>query len=315
MGQKVLLPEKVAEEGIELLKELGYEVKIGRGLDKEILIEDLADCDAVVIRVAVIDEEVMKSCPKLKVIAKHGAGYDSIDISAAEKLGIRVVFAPLANSLSVAEHAMALILALAKKLPYMESEYQDDNYAIKNSVLLSEVSGKTLGLIGMGRIASHLSSMAYRGFGMRVVAYDPYIPSDQVIEGVTLVDDRDELLRMSDYVSIHIPSTKETKKSIGAREFKLMKNSARLINVARGSILDERELIAALEKGEIAGAGLDVTDPEPASMDNPMFSMDQVILTPHCAASTEEAMVRMVYDSVYGIHDVLTGRDPEYLVV
>lgn len=315
MRGKVLLPEKVADEGITLLTELGYEVKIGRGLDKQTLIEDLQDCVATIIRVAKIDADVLEKSTSLKVIAKHGAGYDSIDVEAAKKLGKKVVFAPTANSLSVAEHTMALILACSKKLNFISNEYKNDHYNIKDTVLATEVSGKTLGLIGLGRIANHVARMARLGFDMNIIAFDPYIPKNKKIPGVTLTETRDELLRSADFVSIHIPVTEETKKSIGKREFELMKNSAILINVARGGVIDEPALIEALQHSQIAGAGLDVTDPEPADMDNPLFTLPNAILTPHCAASSVEAMIRMVNDSVRGIDDVLNGRAPQYPVV
>jgi D-3-phosphoglycerate dehydrogenase len=315
MRGTVLLPEKVADEGIDLLKKLDYEVRFGRGLDKETLIEDLQGCIAVIIRVARIDEEVFERCPDLKVVAKHGAGYDSIDITAARKLGRRVVFAPTANSLSVAEHTMALILACAKKLNLMGSEYSRGNYQIKDKVLANEISGKVLGLIGLGRIGNMVARMAHFGFGMNVIAFDPYLPKNKKIEGVTIVESREELLKTSDFISIHIPVTNETKKSIGADELKMMKKSAYLINVARGNVVDEKALIESLQKGDIAGAGLDVTDPEPATADNPLFRLKNVIITPHCAAASEEAMARMVTDSVRGIDDVLNGRIPEFPVV
>jgi len=315
MKYRVLIPEKVANEGIEYLKDLGYDVKMGRGIDKQTLIEDLKDCDAVIIRVAVIDEEVFKSCPRLKVVAKHGAGVDSIDLDAAKKYNRRVVFTPGANTISVAEHTMSLILCCAKKINFMCKEYKNNNYKIKDTVMASEVSGKVLGLIGLGRIGSTVARMAKYGFGMDVIAYDPFISKDRKFDEVVLVDTREEVFKKADYISVHIPATKETEKSIGKREFQMMKKSAYFINAARGKIVDENALIEALKEKEIAGAGLDVTDPEPAVMSNPLFDMDNVILTPHCAGTTKEAMIRMVLDAAKGIDEVLTGKEPSYPVV
>lgn len=315
MAFKVLIPEVVAPEGIEHLKELGYEVKIGRGIDKQTILEDIKDCDAVIIRVAVIDREIIESSPKLKVIAKHGAGYDSIDTKAAKDNHVRVVFAPFANSLSVAEHTMALILASAKKISFMAEQYKQGNYKAKDMWPNTELSGKTLGLIGIGRIGMAVAKIAMNGFGMKVIAYDPFIPKDRDLEGVELLDDRDELLKTSDYISIHAPATPENIKSIGEREFKLMKSTAVIVNSARGKIIDEEALIRAVEDGEIGGAGLDVTDPEPAQPENPLFKMDRVILTPHCAGVTKEAMIRMVMDAIQGIDEVLNGKEPTYKVV
>ena len=184
MAYKVLIPETVAPEGIEHLKELGYEVKMGRGISKDVILEDIKDCDAVIIRVAVIDREIIESSPRLKVIAKHGAGYDSIDIKAAADNHVRVVFAPYANSLSVAEHTMALVLACAKKIPFMAKQYREGNYKAKDLYPNTELAGKTLGLIGLGRIGMMTAQIAMNGFGMRAVAYDPFIPKDRDLKGV-----------------------------------------------------------------------------------------------------------------------------------
>lgn len=315
MAYKVLIPEVVAEEGIQHLKELGYEVKIGRGTDKATILEDIHDCDAVIIRVAVIDREIIEKSPKLKVIAKHGAGYDSIDTKAAADNGIRVVFAPTANSLSVAEQAVALMLACAKKIPFMADQYRKGNYKAKDIYINTELAGKTLGLIGLGRIGMNVARIAMHGFRMKVIAYDPFIPAGRDLEGVELVQDRNALLQTADYISIHVPATPENVKSIGRKEFQLMKPTAIVINTARGTIIDQEALIEAIQKGEIAGAGLDVTDPEPAPPTNPIFGLDRVIVTPHCSGATTEAMIRMVMDAVMGIDEVLNGKEPTYKVV
>ena len=210
---------------------------------------------------------------------------------------------------------MALILACAKQIPFMAREYQNGNPSVKDRRLNSEIQGKCLGLIGLGRIGTSVAKMATCGFDMDVVAYDPYLPKDRVPDGVRLVDSRESLFSQADYVSIHVPATPENIKSMSSREFKLMKSGAVLINAARGKIVDEEALFCAIRDGEIAGAGLDVNDPEPARPENPLFRLDGVILTPHCAGSTKEAMVRMVMDAAMGIHEVLTGKEPTYKVV
>lgn len=315
MPFKILFPESVAAEGKDYLRDLGYELKEGRGIDKRTLIEDLRDCDGVVVRVARIDEEVFSACPRLKVVSKHGVGVDNIDLGAAKRYGRRVVNVPTANTLSVAEQAMALILACSKKLNEMASEYRGGNWKIKDSVLTDEVSGKTLGLVGYGRIGSLVARMARRGFSMRTIAYDPYLPPDAKLEDAERAADWETLFRESDFVSVHMPATAETEKIIGEREFRLMKKSAYLINTARGKIVDEKALIAALEAGELRGAGLDVSDPEPAEPNNPLFGMRDVIMTPHNAACTNEAMVRMSTGAAMGIHEVLSGKTPTYPVV
>ena len=315
MAHRVLISEAVAQEGIQYLEQLGYEVKRGRGPQHDLLLEDIRDCDAVIVRVAEIDREIIEQNPQLKVIAKHGAGYDNIDTKAAAEHGVRVVFAPTANSHSVAEHTMALILACAKKIPYMAAAYKQGSPQVRDQHPNDELQGKCLGLLGLGRIGMSVARMAMHGFQMRVIAYDPYLPPDRDLEGVTLAGSREELLAQADYVSIHVPATPENVKSIGSREFRLMKSTAILINAARGKVVDEEALVRAIRAGEIGGAGLDVNDPEPASPDNPLFQLDSVIMTPHCAGSTKEALVRMVTDAAQGIHEVFSGKEPTYKVV
>ena len=307
----VLITEKVAGEGIQFLKEKGYNVKIGRGKDKSALMEDIHDCEAVLVRIAKIDSEVLQKAPKLKVIAKHGVGVDNIDLEAAKKHGCRVVYTPVANSLSVAEHTIALMNSCAKQLGYKEREYAKGNFGIKDTCLGVELFGKTLGLMGAGRIAREVAHIAKNGFRMRVLAFDPFVPAGSLGDLFELVD-REKILKESDYVSIHMPSTDETTKSFSGKEFPMMKKSAWLINTSRGTIVDEDALLNALNKGEIAGAALDVSDPEPAAKDSPLFTMDNVIMTPHCAGGTVEAMIRMVMDAAKGIDEVLCGKEPTY---
>lgn len=315
LSHKILVSEEIANEGKQYLIDRGYELKIGRGIDTQTLIEDLDDCDGIIIRVAPMSEKVISASKKLKVIAKHGVGVDSIDLAAAKKYGLRVVNVPNANTNSVAEHAFSLILACAKKIPFMVKEYKNNNFSIKDKVHCIEVRGKTLGLIGLGRIGSSVAKMAGIGFDMKVLAYDPYIPKDRVLEGICLTDSMEEVFRESDFISIHMPANKATTKMIGSREFELMKKSAYIINTARGQIIDEIALIKALEDGEIAGAGLDVSDPEPAKVDNPLFKMDTVIMTPHNAASTKESLIRMAVGAAMGIDEILTNKEPQWPVI
>lgn len=315
LSLKILIPEEIATEGKEYLIDRGYEIKIGRGIDTQTLIEDLSDCDGIIVRVAPVCEKVISASKKLKVISKHGVGVDSIDLEAAKKYGVRVVNVPNANTNSVAEHAISLILACAKKIPFMAKEYQNNNFSIKDRVPCMEVKGKTLGLIGLGRIGSSVAGIANNGFDMKVLAFDPYIPKDRFIDGVCLTDSWEEVFSESDFISIHMPAVKNNIRIIGSKEFKLMKPGSYIINTARGQIIDEIALIKALQEGEIAGAGLDVSDPEPANMDNPLFKMDNVIMTPHNAASTKEALVRMSVGAAMGIDEVLTGKEPQWPVV
>ena len=316
MAYRILVTEPMAEDGPNWLREHGYEVKYARDVDAQTLIEDLQDCDGVIPRLAVMSDEVISHCPRLKVIARHGAGVDTVDLDSCRAHGVRVVNTRGSNSLAVAEHAVMLMLACAKTLNQIQSLYQQGQFKQARKITRSvELGEKTLGLLGLGNIGKHVARIAGQGFRMRVLAYDPYQDPACAPEGVTLVKDRDQIFRESDFISIHMGASAETKGSIGMREFKLMKPTAYLINTARGSIVKEDELIEALNKKIIAGAGLDATDPEPADPNSPLFHMDCVIMTPHCGGSTLESKKRSSLGAAQGCDEILTGKTPTSLVL
>ena len=315
MPYKILIPEVVSEIGLDYLRDRGYEIVYGTSITPDVFSKELSTCEAVIVRTAPCSKEVLKKCPNLKVIGKHGVGVDNIDIPYCEDSGIRVTNTPVANITSVAEHAMALIMACAKQLPFKATQYKKGNYAVKDQCLSTELSGKTLGLVGFGRIGSLVASMAVNGFGMSAIAYDPYISSDREAPGVEITNEWEKVFQTGDYISLHLPSTKETYKLIGLNEFKMMKRSAVIINTSRGSILDEDALYEVLKCGMIAGAGLDVSDPEPAKVDNKLFTLSNTIMTPHCAGATIESMQRMALGAAQGIDAVLTGHEPKWPVI
>ena len=315
MGHRVLVPEVVAESGLEDLRRAGISVKKTCSIRREDLIADLQDCDGMILRVAKLDAEVLSANPQLKVIGKHGVGVDSIDLDYCRAHGIIVVNTPHANSLSVAEHAVTLILACAKQIPYKAACYRNEDYAVKDRVLGNEITGKVLGLIGFGNIGSKVASIAMKGFSMQVIAYDPFLPEGRTADGIEVVHDPEQVYRTADFVSIHTPATKETIKSVGRQQFQWMKPTAILVNTSRGTVVDEAALIQALRDGEIAGAGLDVSDPEPARGDNPLHNMDNVIMTPHCAGATYDSMEHMSKDVARGIIEAFSGRKPTWPVV
>ncbi len=312
MRWRILISEPVAEEAISYLGRNDVEVKHGTDLDQNTVQRELQDCDAVMVRVMKITREMMKVCPKLKVIAKHGTGCDSIDTVAAKELGIPVIYTPGANSRSVAEHTMSLILACARQLRQISMEYAAGNAKVKDQVVITELAGKTLGLIGCGRVAQYVAGMACLGFDMHVIGFDPYFQEVRWPEHIERRSDMEQLIRESDYVSLHIPATPENNGIISRREISWMKKEAYLINTARGQLICHPDLIDALESGRIAGAGLDVSDPEPLGNDSELFSMKNVLVTPHCGAASVESMVRMGMTAARGIVDVLNGRQPEY---
>ena len=315
MAHRVLVPEVVAQSGLDALERAGISVKKTESIRKEDLIADLKDCDAIILRVARLDAEVLSANPQLKVIGKHGVGVDSIDLDYCRSHGIAVVNTPHANSLSVAEHAVALMLACAKQIPYKARCYQKEDYAVKDRILGNEITGKVLGLIGFGNIGSKVAFIAGKGFSMKVLAYDPFLPEGKRDDGVEIVHDQEAVYCQADYVSIHTPATKQTIKSVGCQQFRWMKPTAFLINTSRGAVVDEQALIQALKEGEIAGAGLDVSDPEPAQGDNPLLAMDNVVMTPHCAGATRDSMEHMSQDVAQGLLEFFNGQKPTWPVV
>ena len=256
------------------------------------------------------------ACPRLKVVARHGAGVDTVDLASCKRHGIRVVNTRGSNSVAVAEHAMMLILACAKTLRSLETLYRAGEFkkARKNTKSV-EISEKTLGLLGYGHIGENIARMAHEGFRMQVVAYDPYARKENLPDWLELTADRDEVFRKADFISVHMAATAETKGGIGKREFSLMKPTAYFINTARGNLVDEKALVEALREGVIAGAGLDATEPEPEEPDSPLFQMDNVILTPHCGGSTLESKKRSSLGAAMGCDEILTGKQPTSLVL
>ena len=307
---KIIVTEQIDPVGITLLRAAGHEVEeLGLKGGVEIPAGQVADADALLVRIAEVTGELIAACPKLKVISKHGVGVDNIDLDAAKAHGVAVTITPGANSTSVAEHAFALLIALAKNLPTVCGKYREIGFAAKNCAPGVEISGKTLGIIGCGRIGSRIAQMAHGGFGMRVLAYDPYIT--EAPEGVELVDERDRVFAESDFVTLHPVLNKETAGSVGAREFGLMKRGAIFINCGRGPLVDEAALIAALQSGQLGGAGLDVTAQEPCPPDSPLFAMPNVLLTPHYAPTTTEAAVAVSRMAAQNVIDILNDMPVE----
>jgi len=309
---KVLITEYIDPVGPALLEAAGWQV-VQADRSEEIIAREIVDADAVIVRICEMPGELLARCPKLKIVSKHGVGYDNIDVAAAGKLGIAVTLTPGANSTSVAEHAFTLLMALAKHLTYTCAEYKRIGFAAKNCPPGTEITGKTLGIIGCGHIGSRIARMAHFGFGMKVLAYDPYLTAAP--EGVELVSDRDRVFRESDFVTLHPVLNDETRNSVGAREFALMKQGAIFINCGRGPLIDEEALIAALQSGHLGGAGLDVTAKEPCEPDSPLFQMDNVLLTPHFAPTTTESAIAVSRMAAQNILDLSAGKAVEGRII
>ena len=311
--KKVFLTEPIHQDGINLLKK-EVDVIIGSSTDSETIIREAAECHGIIIRSAKITGEIIKRLPNLKVIAKHGIGVDNIDLIAASELGILVVNAPEANIHSVAEHALGMILAATKNFVQLDNETRKGNFYLRNKIIGTEIKGKIVGLVGMGKIGLLLADKL-RGLGVEFIGYDPYVdPSIAKKNGITLVESLDDLLPQADIISIHTPLTNATRKMIGEKQFNMMKSSAYLINVSRGSIVDEQALYQALKTGQIKGAALDVFEEEPPAKDNPLFSLDNILVSPHNAALTEDALIAMAAHAAQGVLDYINGKRPKYVV-
>lgn len=313
MAFRVYIPQDIEEEGKQYLLERGYELKIGSSLKEEVLIQEIEDCDAVLTRSnAMINENVIDAGKKVKVIAKYGVGLDNIDIESATKRGIYVTNTPEANANVVAEHVMAFILALSKNLIPMDKELRKGNFAFRSELFSVDLEDKVLGIIGLGRIGNLVAKKAHHGFGMKVIGYDPFVTS--TIQEIEKVNEMEQLLRKSDFISLHLPLNEATKGSIGSKEIAQMKPSAFFINCARGGVVNESDLAVALKNRTIAGAGIDVFETEPPEKTNPLFELDNVIVTPHSAALSKEGCTRMSVHAAMQIDQVLNGEKPKWAV-
>lgn len=286
---KVLISDNLAPIGAKILKDAGIEVDINTGLAPEELKKIIPEYDGLVIRSATkVTEEIIDAADNLKVVGRAGIGLDNVDIPTASQRGIVVMNAPDGNSTTAAEHAISMLMSLSRKIPQATASMKEGKWE-KKKFSGREVTGKTMGIVGIGRIGAIFADRA-QGLRMKVIAFDPHMPKDIVDKlGVELVS-LDELCKRSDFISIHVPFTKETKNVMSTAQFKAMKKEAMLIDCARGGVVDEAALLTALKNGEIAGAALDVFAEEPTTMENcPMLALDNFICTPHLGASTAEA--------------------------
>lgn len=314
MNEKIFIPQPAAPEGERYLEEKGYQIVRGSGkTDRESLKKDIADCDAMLLRSLKIDREILEAGRKLKIIARHGAGYDNLDYQAAKELGIWATYSPDTTSLSVAEFTIASILSAARRIEACSLELRKGNYQYKSANKGMDVTGKTLGIIGFGRIGRLVAKKAAYGLDMDILAYVPR-PEGKEIPGYVRLADWEVLFRESDFICVHIPGGEGNRGIIGEREFSLMKEKAYLINVSRGGVMDEAAFCDAVKTGRIAGGVVDVFETEPPSPDNPMFELKNVILTPHMASNTEECMARIALDNAKDIDLVLSGREPEHVI-
>jgi D-3-phosphoglycerate dehydrogenase len=306
---KVLLTEAMHEDGINLLRK-HFETQIAHTTEKEKLINIVKNFppNAIITKLAKISKEIIESAPDLKIIAKHGIGYDNIDVNYAKERNIYVINVPHDNADSTSEFTITLILALLKKVTMADQEMKMGIFE-RNNFLGNEIMGKTLGIVGVGFIGRKVAEKL-AGFGMRFVGYDPYVKEKIIKAGYAEIEmlDFDELLSQSDIITIHTPLTSHTKNLFNKSTFSKMKSNSWLINAARGGIVNELDLYESLKNGCIAGAALDVYESEPKPIDpnHPLLTLeDKIILTPHIAAYTKEAQrkiaITVAEDIIYGL--------------
>ncbi|WAL60685.1 phosphoglycerate dehydrogenase [Thermocoleostomius sinensis] len=303
---KVLVSDPIDQVGIDILSQVA-QVDVKTNLPPEELLQIISDYDALMIRSGTrVTKEVIEAGNQLKIIGRAGVGVDNVDVPTATRRGVLVVNSPEGNTVAAAEHAVAMMLSLSRYIPDANQSVKGGQWDRKSFTGV-EVYKKTLGIVGLGKIGSHVASIA-RAMGMRLLAYDPYLSMERAEQlGCQLVE-LDFLFQEADYITLHMPKTPETYHLINAEALNKMKPTTRIINCARGGIIDEEALVEALKQGKIAGAALDVYEQEPLQAESSLRSLGkQLILTPHLGASTEEAQVNVAIDVAEQIRDVLLG--------
>jgi D-3-phosphoglycerate dehydrogenase len=311
---KILLFEDMHPKGKAVLEGVG-EIIIVSNTKTSTLIEEGQGCEAAVIRASgVMDRAFFDGIPTLKVVGRHGVGYDNVDVAYARSKGVEVVYTPNAPSNSTAEHTMAMVMALSRFLPQLHHTTINKNWNARSGMKAMELQGKTLGIAGMGRIGKRIAQMASLGIGMNVLYHD-VMRNEEAEQNfkITYCESFDEMLPQVDFVTLNVPLNDQTHQMINAQRLNSMKPTAFVVNTSRGGVIDEAALIHALQTKTIAGAGLDVFELEPIQDDNPLLSMPNVIVTPHTGGMSQEGLMNMslVAEDIVA---VLNGETPKYPV-
>jgi D-3-phosphoglycerate dehydrogenase len=315
MGKPVvLLYEPIHERATSLLEQQA-EVRLAASLAEDELVKVVHDVEGIIIRAnGKVTRKIMQAAPRLKVVARHGTGVEAIDHEAATEMGITVVNTPAANVESVAEQCLAFMLVLGKRLLEANAAIRGGDWEARYRLIGTELLGKMVGFIGFGRIGQRLAELCHSSLAMPITYHDimAYPEVEQRLDARRC--SFDEILENADFVSIHVPLLADTRGLIGEAELKRMKPTAFLINTSRGPVVDQQALILALQQGWIRGAGLDVYDPEPLPKDSPLLEMDNVVLSPHMASHTDEALFRMAM-VIEDVLAVIRGEPPTYPVM
>ena len=316
MGKKVVITDyqyKDIDTERRIIEDAGFELEDYQIKNDEQLISICQDADAIVTQYSDISKKLIEHLEHCEMIIKYGIGVNNIDVEAADKKGIYVCNVPDYGVEEVSDHAVTMILSLGKKLPILTKALKNGEWGYDSIVPLKRISESTVGLVGFGRIPQ-LVAKKMKGFGCRILAYDPYTEPQAMEEAGVIRADLETILKESDYLSVHVPLTKDTKGMINQKSFQMMKPTAVIVNTARGGVVDESALISALKSGRIAGAGVDVYETEPVDSNNPLLYMDNVIATPHCAWYPETAIHTLQQKVAEEVENVLKRNHPVHCV-
>ena len=311
MSYKIAVADSVfpnLDPAREVVSTIGGQLELAADKTPEAILKVAAQADALLVTYAKITADMIQQMPKCRIISRFGIGVDNVDIPAATEKGIVVTKVPDYCIDEVSDHAVALLLAAVRKIPFSNKQVHSGIWKMPEVVPIRRLRGSVLGLVGFGRIPQLVAPKA-KPFGLRVVAYDPFVPAEVFQQAGVESVSFDELIRISDYVSVHSPLTPETKGLFNAETFRKMKKTAYLVNTARGPIIDEEALAKALDAGEIAGAALDVMTQEPPTS-SPLFGRDNVIITPHTSFYSDESLVELQTKAAQEVVAVLSGKPP-----
>lgn len=311
--KRVLLCQDIHPDGRRVL-EGKTEIVVAPDPREETVRSIIGGFHGVIVRSATkLGEQTIDAAVDLEVIGRTGAGVDNIEVQAATRRGIPVCYTPEANCCCVVEHTLSLLLALAKQLPAMDQAVREGRFRVRYEYRAVDVAGKTVGVVGMGRIGREVATRCRTTLDAKVIAYDPYVEPDGADAEVQWTSDLEVIFERADFVTVHVPHTDGTHHLVNANLIGKMRPGSYLINTSRGAVVDEAALARAVSEGTIAGAGLDVFEKEPPDPKNPLLGLPNVILTPHSAALTKQCVARMAVDAAQGVLAVLEGRRPEYL--
>ena len=321
--RKILLTEPIHDSGVKILQEVGLNVLVSSSTDPRTLTELVRnDVYGIIVRTSPLEGRVLEVGKNLKIISRTGIGYNNIDVKMADRLNILITNVPDANFYSVAEYVLTIILMLSRKLVQGDNALREGRFSSPGSSLPglvrkynlggNELPGRTVGIVGLGKIGRNIAELAGGLLNMKILAFDPFLK--EAPAGVTLVQYIEEIYHEADFITLNVPLSKDTENMIGAKQLAMMKPTAFLINAARGELVVDQDLADAVNKGIIAGAAVDVYRKEPPYLDNPLFSASNVLLTPHVAGSTDEALERMSVGAAKAMADFCTGKKPANIV-